>query len=218
MAIDILKSGFRMPSTAYVLATGPNGLNHYGDIPPNAFIIAVNQAIDIHTVHKSIWLCGDGTLVDKGWFRNAAKELTISNYPLDNHLNPTPIFDEGVLLSAYPGVSYFYKHGHSLAKQPWGCEPGVLRGRATIIAQAVQLAYWMGARKIILCGIDMSGNKYYHGGDVNNRQLDWGKDIWLSQVWFNILINWLEKKKIEVLSLSRTSLDVKRIGADNAIT
>lgn len=207
---NILASGFRVKRTVYVLASGPNGTGHYGRIPEDAWVIAVNSAIHIQEAHKSIWLCADGTLPEKQWFDKAALELIACNYELRDARLPTPVFDGGVLLGAYPGVPYVFQHGRSLIKAPWGCERGVLRGGATISAQAVQLAYLMGSRKIILCGVDMRGDRYYDGTATDNNQISGDEQKWHARSAFNILVQWLLGEGVEIMSLSETALDVSR--------
>jgi len=207
MAEDILKCGFEFPRKVYVLGSGPKGNEHIGRINKGYFVIAVNQAIDIEGVHKSIWLCADRTLPDKQWFRNAADELIKSNHPLDDVESPTPVFDSGYLLEQYPDVPYTFDHGRSITKPPYRPEPGVLRGGGTIACQAVQLAYWLGARRIILCGVDMMGDRYFDGGHTDNLQTKFGK-TWQATKWFNLVIYNLDRMGCKVSSLSETKLKV----------
>jgi len=211
MAIDILKSGLSLrEETVYVLGSGPNGIPHYESIPRDAFVIAVNQAIEIQGINKSIWLCADGMLPEKEWFQRNAKELLAANNPLEDVTLPTPVFSEGVLLNSYPEVPYHFMHGRTLVKQPWGCEEGVLRGGATIGSQAVQLAYLLGCRNIILCGIDMHGEKYFNGSDTDNVQTMKSK-TWAAATWFNILIKWLRENSCIIESVSKTKLNIRRM-------
>ncbi len=209
MSIDILQSGFRPGRTAYILAPGPNGKPHWPEIPDNAFVIAVNQAIEIPGINKSIWLCADGTLPEKEWFRRNAAELLKAGNPLKDVALPTPVFSEGVLLDTYQEVPYYFRHGRSLARPPWGCNPGVLRGGATIAAQAMQLAFHLEVKNIILCGVDMKGQHYYDGAETDNAQTPRGREEWLASHWLNILIWWMVNRKVKVKSLSPTALGLR---------
>ena len=213
MAEDILKSDFKPGTDAIVLAPGPNGKEHWHKIPCDAFVIAVNQAIEIKEVKKSIWLASDGTLPDKTWFHKAAQELIASDYPLEDLSNPTPVFDSGKLLEYYPKTRWSFEHGETLSSPPWGCFDGVLRGGATVSAQAIQLAYLLGCRQIYLCGVDMTGRDYFNGGRIDNRQIpdDAVDDTWLALNWLEILIRWLADNDCVVRSLSETALNVKVI-------
>lgn len=213
MADDILKSDFKPGECAFVLAPGPNGRDHWHKIPCDAFVIAVNQAIEIKAVKKTIWLASDGTLPEKGWFHKAAQELIASDYPLEDLNNPTLVFDSGKLLESYPKVRWAFEHGGTLSKPPWGCFDGVLRGGATVSAQAIQLAYHLGCRQIYLCGVDLTGRDYFNGGRIDNRQIPEGAvdENWLAGKWIEILIRWLEDNECAVYSLSETALNIKVI-------
>ena len=205
MPIDIFESGFRMPETVYVLASGPKGVEHYHEIPQDAFVITVNKGIEIPKVNKAIWLCSDGTLPRKDWFNKAATRLIAANHDLDDRLNPTPVFDSGVLLAKYPNVPYSFKHGGNLIKNPIGFEYGVLKGGATVSSQAIQLAFLLGAKHIRLCGVDMSGDKYFDGTDTYNGQTRLS-DTWYSIAIFNVLLQLLKNEKCTVDSISPTAL------------
>jgi len=213
MADDILKSNFIPAKTAVILAPGPNGREHWDKILSGTFVIAVNQAIEIKEVNKTIWLASDGTLPEKKWFDKAANELIASNYDLHDLDKPTPVFDSGKLLRSYPDVKYTFEHGGSLSKQPWGCFPGVLRGGATVAAQAMQLAYHLGCKKIILCGVDMMGKYYFNGGMIDNIQVpdnSAGKK-WLALNWMQILVKWFKENGTEVNSISKTAINVAKV-------
>lgn len=217
MPIDILQSGFMPGHTIYILAPGPKGKPYWSEIPDNAFVIAVNQAIEIPNVNKSIWLCADKTLPEKKWFKKNLIELLEACNPLNDVILPTPvildaliqlILNEGVLLDSYPETSYFFKQGRTLAKSTSECETGVLRGGATISSQAVQLAFLLKVKHIILCGVDMEGHYYYDGTKTDNVQMPRGEEKWLARQWFKALIIWIRKQGIEITSLSPTALEL----------
>jgi hypothetical protein len=88
---------------------------------------------------------------------------------------------------------------------------GFIRYGATIVGCAVQFVYNFGAREIILCGADMSGDAYWDG--TSNVHPHHG-ETWGAAGRLSPLIRWLiEKKNVAVSSLSPTKLDVPRYRA-----
>jgi len=214
---DIFATELRFDKTepVYILGTGPNGAAHYDKIPAHSWVIAVNKAIEIPGVHKSIWLCADGSLPEKEWFKKAAREYIASEYELMDRNNPTPVFDSGKLAQEFKDVRYTFRHGKSLLEDGHYCINGELRCHATIACQAVQLAYLLGSRNIILCGVDMYGEKYFDGTETDKKINIQTRE---SQTWkaadaFNNLIRAMKTTGCRIVSLSDTQLDVERIPA-----
>ena len=210
---DILKHNWKLPSDeVYVLGTGPNGKEHYKRIPADAWVIGVNQAIELWPiVPMFLWLCADGTLPKQEWFIQNVGTFIRVEWPLEDSKNPTPCFDSGVLLNAYPDVPYYFTHGRTLRASPaFALEEGVLRSGGSISSEAVQLAYWLGAKRIVLVGVDMAGKTYFDDTtNLNPRLLPDGKSKHLRIM--NGLCTWLRARGTEVVSLSPTALQVKII-------
>ena len=241
--IDILKHNWKFPSdTVYVIGTGPKGKDHYKRIPFDAWTIGVNKAIllqsgdavvhspdivermrvakaanpDKPSIPLSIWLCADTTLSEQEWFQYEAPVTITCEFPLDNNLNPTPVFStsphsEKALTTLYPDVPYFFTHGRTLRESPaFGPEEGILRSGGSISAQAIQLAYWLGAKHIVLVGVDMEGSKYFDGTEnLNPRLMDDG--ISLHCRMCNGLCQWLKVRGTDVVSLSPTKLQIPTV-------
>lgn len=230
MSTDILEAVASMPSyeippleTVYIIGTGPNGAEHYERVPHDAIVIGVNKAIILHGSEREfyplpmwLWLCGDTGLPEHEWFREQADLVIKCGFSLKNHLNPTACFGKSPdvknsIHGKYPGVPYTFKHGVHLKKAP-SCQvmPYALRGGASIGAQAVQLAYLIGAQRIVLCGIDMKGDVYFDG-TVNKvkHMFENGRSRHLPL--FNGLCKWIIDSGREVVSLSETALDIPRI-------
>jgi len=241
--INILKHNWKFPSeTVYVIGTGPNGKEHYGRIPFDAWTIGVNKAIQLQSndavahssdirermavakaaspdkpcVPLSIWLCADTTLPKQKWFTDEVDTVIGCEFPLDNNLNPTPVFSTSpsrdvALTQLYPNVPYFFHHGYTLRADPkFAPLEGMLRAGGNIGMQAVQLAYWKGAKRIILVGFDMTGSTYFDGTEnINPRLLPDGTSKHLRMA--NGLCQWLAARGTEVVSLSPTALKVKTI-------
>ena len=241
--IDILKHNWKFPSeTVYIIGTGPNGKDHYGRIPFDAWTIGVNKAIQLQSsdavehspnikermeaakaanpdnpsIPISIWLCADTTLPTQGWFQQEAEITIACEFPLDNNLNPTPVFStsptEGKALThLYPDVPYYFTHGYTLREDPkFSPLEGMLRSGGSISAQAMQLAYWLGAKRIVLVGVDMVGDTYFDDTkNINPRLMKDGVSLHCRMC--NGLCQWLMARGTEVVSLSPTALQVKVI-------
>jgi hypothetical protein len=164
-----------------------------------------------------LWLCSDVTLPEEEWFRYYSHLIVKCDFDVLDPYNPTAVFGkspdgERSLHKKYPQVPYTFKHGLHLKKTPaykplW---PG-LRGGASIGAQAVQLAYWFGAENIILCGIDMMGDKYMDGSENKVKHMfEDGTSRHLPL--FNGLCKWINTQPgRSVKSLSKTALDIERV-------
>jgi len=205
--------------TIYVVGTGPNGLEQVSRIPHIATVIGVNKAILYNegTTGDSIpmwmWLCGDTTLPEQEWFCKQAWQVIKCDFSLYNRLNPTACFGKAVdedisLHTKFPDVPYTFKLAVHLKKMPpYQPMRGGLRGGASIGSQAVQLAYLLGAKKIVLCGIDMMGDTYFDG-TVNKVKHMFEDGTSRHLPLFNGLCRWVIGTGVEVVSLSETALDV----------
>ena len=188
----------------------------------NKAILLHGAERDFHAIPMWLWLCGDTTLPEQKWFDEQAKLVIGCDFPLSNQLNPTACFGKAIyehisLHKKYPLVPYNFKLGHHMKKTP-AYRPvyGALRGGASIGAQAVQLAYWLKANRIILCGIDMKGDTYFDGTENKVKHMFMGCKVLKDGTsrhmpLFNGLCRWLIDAGVEVASLSETELDVPRI-------
>ena len=97
--------------------------------------------------------------------------------------------------------------------------PLLLRGGATITSMAIHLAYWMGAREIVLCGVDMGDNIYYNYDprmplgskehEVAEFKAGMYKDFSKYVPLMQELCDWLKDDGIKVSTLSETALNVE---------
>ena len=207
---NILAIDWKLPSDeVYILGTGPNGAGHYDKVPRDAWTIGVNKAIELWPkIPVSIWLCADGTLPSQKWFQENVHVFIRLAHPLTDNQNPTPVFCTGVLLNTYPDVPYYFTHGRTLRDPPpFTPEEGVLRAGGSIGAQAIQLAYWLGAKRIVLVGVDMAGDTYFDGTkNINPRLMKDGVSLHCRMC--GGLCQWLGVRGVEVVSLSKTALKV----------
>jgi hypothetical protein len=205
---SVFESNLRVPEKVCVVAPGPNGAGRYGDIPPEFYVIAVSKAVLIPDVCPQIWMMNH---VGQPWYRDAA-----------GGFRGIRVFHEEAaaaaeLLGGIERIAPDERYQFTTPRMPCGLdEPlgleifrsidGCIRNGASISAAGVQLAYNFGAREIILCGVDMSGDGYFDG--TVNRHPSHG-DTWSFTARFNMLIDWLAKQRgIRISTISSTKLAV----------
>lgn len=202
MLFDIFDAHIEVPHDIYVVAPGPNGLDHIPRIPVDAFVIVVNKAIELPLFPK-LWMCSEPLAGGTEWFKEN----------IDNNKG-IACFWLKYLGENYPDIAYYWKDEEPLlTKKDFVPIYRVLRRRATIVGQAVQLAYWLGAKRIVLCGFDASGNTYYDGtpaGVGNSFKMREGDWHWVVEL-MNPMVAWMKEDGVEVVSLSKTALDVEVI-------
>jgi len=222
MAIDILTTDHVFPNTVYILAPGYEGRKQYDRISDDAFVITVNKGFQIPNVHKNLWLAEDvGLLSFQPWFADAVRGVIAERNEL---MAPetTVVIDSGKMFTLFPDARYVYNSTPSYLNfgrnigdgtGPYEMIPGCLRGRATISSKAMQLAVKKGAKRIILCGVDMQGDKYFDGSITKSGHISGGvaQGNWYFVPHFNKLVERLTMKGIDVVSLSPTALSVEVI-------
>ena len=164
-----------------------------------------------------LWLCSDTGLPDEEWFQYYINLLIRCDFAISDQKNPTVVVGtspdaDKSLHKKYPGAAYKAMYGLNLKKTPaykplW---PG-LRGGGSVGAQAVQLAYFFGAQRIILCGLDMYGDGYFDKTKNKCKTMLYedGKSRHLPL--FNGLIQEIISEGKEVVTISDTALDVHKI-------
>ena len=202
MPTDIFDTDMNAPDDIYVVAPGPNGLEHIGRIPDDAFVIVVNKAIELPLSPK-LWMCSEPLAGETGWFKDN----------IDANKDIACFWGE-YLLKGCPDIAYYWESEEPLLMRG-NTAPifRALRRRATIAGQAVQLAYWLKAKRIIICGFDARGNTYYDGepaGEGDSFEMRKGDWTWVVAL-MNPMIEWLKAAGVEVVSLSETALGVEVI-------
>ena len=211
----IYDTRFRFDGDVYIVGTGPNGREHYKNIPRDATVIVVNQAINIFGIPKSIWMCEDTTLLKKKWFQERKEFYFDREYTeadLTNKALTVPIF----MSRDYMDAPFIFDHTAMIDDRNIHFEGNRQTfGGATIACRATQVACHLGARRIIYCGIDLFGAHYFDGSDADGQFYDARVNAkWLINAkGFGAVIDWFKRNKsIEFASMSETSLNVPRLG------
>jgi hypothetical protein len=198
-AIEVFRSTFRLPATVCILAPGPNGRPHYAEIPADCGVIAVSKAAMIPDVpRKLIWMMNHAT---QDWFPEANAQF-----------RGTRVFSAGAVREAGDrldpaAICYYYEPApDQLTPENVHRVDGAIRYGTTVSGCALQFAYNFGAQRILLCGVDMSGDDYFDG--TSNVHVNHGA-VWPAARTINALVQWLrEARGVRVETLSETKLDV----------
>lgn len=196
---DVFDSDLHLPEKVCIVAPGPNGAGHYREIPSGFTVIAVSKAVLIPDLRPSLWMMNH---VRQDWFAAADKSFTgIRVFKQD------AAQESKLINSHHAGERYsFDPPKDALGLESFVTVDGCIRIGATISACAVQLAYNFGAREILLCGVDMSGDGYYDG--TLNVHPHHGT-TWPAAARLNVLIKWLtEHRGLKFSTLSPTKLDL----------
>jgi len=197
--VDLFQSEFTLPRRVCIVAPGPNGRAHYGNIPADGYVIAVSKAVLIPSIRPKLWLMNHA---NQDWFPSA-----------EAGFHGIRVFGAGIrtarpdLATGRTIYTYDVPEGQLEERVIWPVE-GHIRHGGTVSGCALQLAFNFGAREILLCGLDFSGPFYWDG--TRNDHPDHG-DIWPAVARLNPLIEWLrEERGIAIASLSPTRLQVPR--------
>jgi hypothetical protein len=190
--------------TIYVLAPGPNGKEHWKNIPEDAFVIVVNKAIELVYDDKfkysdCLWLVAELSAQDTVWFPRHKKEYK------DILVVGRALIDVGGMREDeyYKMFDYY----GSFPNQGTGMVSNCLNSKGTVSCMATQLAFYMGAKKIVLCGVDMFDDKFYDG------TFGFYKGMRHNTPWHGHICNFGSiirqmrmKRNVEIVSLSETKL------------
>lgn len=205
--VNIFDSDFRAAEKVCLLAPGPNGRDHYHEIPADHRVIAISKAVLIPEVAAAVWV---NPRVELDWFEEA-----------DRSFDGVRIFHYQAAMKAQaenPERSdcYYFEleMDPAVCLDPQEMRPlvrGMIRGNGSISGAAIQIAYHCGARELLLCGIDMSGDGYFDGSYTLDQHHG---ETWWFTPRLNLLIRWLNQHGgCRVRTLSDTKLDVPRFQA-----
>jgi len=189
---DIRASGLQMPDVVYIVGSGVKGREHYKQIPATAYVIAVNKAVTIAEIKPSCWVVLDPDTVKTGWFKAASKAfggIRIFSEEAGEGFND-------------PAKQFTFKlcaptHG------AWEPDKTGVRVGGTVGSAAVEIAAMCGAKHIILCGFDLSGDEYFDG-EIRKDERH-GK-TWQARDLFDNTIEYYQRKGILIETLSETKL------------
>jgi hypothetical protein len=195
---EIFESGWRLPERVCIVAPGPNGHDHYRKIPADYYVICVSKAVLIPGIRASAWIMCH---THQDWYAQASAAFLGVRIYGDAAAREA----EAELLAKGCQCYCFYPPAEQLAPEVRPVD-GMIRVGGSVSAIALQVAYNFGAKDILLCGVDMSGDGYFDG--TENVQPTHG-ETWGAVNNVNPLIRWMvEQRGLRIRTLSPTRLDV----------
>jgi hypothetical protein len=212
-AVDIFKSGLKFPDEIVINGSGPNGKNEY-DRMGGKFVISLNKAI-LTPVKSAIWGAQDPTLPREKYFiakadalAKTGKKFGVKEFDAGHY--PVPVFERTRVAKYFPVCRVtFNLSSYGLVEKKMNLKFQILYRGATVCGTFIQIAHWLGVKRIVLNGIDMFGSKYFD--DTTNRSAGNKKGVWNQTKRMQALIDMLETQGMEFYTLSKTILDVPLI-------
>ena len=196
--VDVFQSDLSLPSRVCIVAPGPRGFGHYRRIPKCVCVIAVGKAVMIPGVRADVWMMSHA---HQGWFETANRSFSGLRVFGDVALKDRPE------VADLPDCYGFKPIEPVLDPDEVLPIDGVIRCGGTTLGCAVQLAYNFGAEEILLCGADLSGDRYWDG--TCNVQPQGHGTTWPAVARLNPLLRWMmHDRGIRIAALSPTRLDV----------
>ncbi len=214
---DVFDSDLRMARHVCVVAPGPNGRQYYSRIPDNYQVMVVSKAVLIPEVRPEIWVMNQFA---RDWCRDADagfRGIRLFSKSAATAASRYAFSLRGIASGRFTrhlSRCYSYRielaDGKRLDKDaPSAVVPGMVRGFGSVSGCAIQLAYLCGARRILLCGVDMSGDNYWDGTATNPPRDEVHGPEWWFVPRLNNLIRWLQGSGGAVVrTLSPTKLEV----------
>jgi hypothetical protein len=197
--VDVSVSDLRLAPKVCIVAPGRNGSDNYRRIPADFQILAVSKAVLVPDLRPAIWMM---THSDQDWFSEANRNFRgIRIFSRDAALGAAAaVWDTSDMYYFVPPSDSFLDLEMS---QPLD---RVIRYGATVSACAVQFASIFGAREILLCGVDMSGDEYFDG--TVNPNANHG-DTWPAAMRLQSLLRRLiDERGLSFATLSPTRLEL----------
>ena len=197
-SINIFESDIRLPPRVCVLSPGPQGKPYYDQIPDDCCVIAVSKAVLIPEVKADIWVMNHA---DQDWFEAAHASFEgMRVFWTEGIVEAEAVLGEELTCYSYQALR------KEIGLRGFKSVDGVIRFGGTVSGVALQLAYNFGAREILLCGVDMSGDGYFDG--TENVDPNHG-EVWNAVQYLNPMIRWMvEERGIKIATLSPTQLAV----------
>jgi hypothetical protein len=177
----------KLPKTVYIVGSGPSVLDHYKRIPEDAYVIALNGAINLPDLKTDLWFAHCQRNVEQEWWEETYQ----------NHKGPK-FFGSFITELGYPSDYGFDWSDLRLFR---------IQDGITVAGLAVQFALLLGAHNIIVVGLDMGGNVRYDGiENPKNSEEKWEKTV----ILFNRVMKTLKQTfpTYSIYSLGPTKLDV----------
>lgn len=149
------RSKLKLPDTIYLIGSGPSVSEFHSKIPEDAYRVYLNGAINIDSAKPDLWFAHCQNILSEDWWKPTYKKHQKISF-FGNFITER---------------GYISKHCFDFNKD---CNvSGVLTG-TTVAGIAMQLLPLIGAKEIILVGIDLEHKHRYDGSNnPKNSQEKW---------------------------------------------
>jgi len=201
---DIFRSGLSLGEKVCIVAPGPNGKDHYHEIPQDFSIIVVNKGVLIEELNPNWWVISH---TNTDWFQIADKQYT--GIRVYNDCNAQSL-GNAALVNSKDKIYTYSAEDEPLTENKVLPVKGCIRFGASVSAMAIQIAYNCGAAEILLCGVDMSGNSYWDKTENDEVEVqDLHGVVWDSVKRLNPLLKHMRNElNVNICTLSKTQLDL----------
>jgi len=168
---EIFSSGFRFPDKVCLIAAGPSAKAGVERIPDGYARLAVNKAVLIPGANPDYWVMNQLTANSLTYFAKAESRFEgVRIFRL-----PTAWARKDHMHTRNRDRCFWFSARQSPAESITGefCPPlaACVRSGATVAGCALQMLANLGAREVVLCGLDMSGGTYWDGStNIEDRQ------------------------------------------------
>lgn len=211
-----------------IIAPGPSLSTEWPNLnsPEDMFTIACNKAVELAAKMLEIallpgptgnenvlWLVTDDSARDCDWFKRALGLTPRAREEWEEPRTPSfyPFWHDGDMCCFPTDSLQEFKPQYTMHVAP--CMPpqydqrllqGVILNGATIAGMALQIAFYLGAKKIELCGVDLEGDTYYDGSSTGGNH-SWDE----FRTRMNNFIKVIQHQGVEVYSRTETTLDIE---------
>lgn len=225
MYTDVFASDLRMARAVCIVAPGPNGRPYYSQIPEGYQVVVVSKAVLIPDIQPEIWVMNQFA---REWCREADarfRGIRLFSTSAARAASKCAFSVRGIVSGRFARhLIRCYSYRIELAEDrrldsdaTRAVVPGMVRGFGSVSGCAIQLAYLCGARRLLLCGVDMSGDNYWDGTATTPPKDEEHGPEWWFVPRLNNLIKWLRGPgSADVRTLSPTKLEVPRFSETDA--
>lgn len=163
----VFDAGLTLPATVCIVGSGPSAARAAASRPAGAFTIALNKAVLVPGLSPDLWLMNQLTSDSITYYHAAAAaqprvprlfRLSTALATAADHAGRDDCF--WFLARQAPDEEL---------RADRDLPPGrLVRSGGTVAGCALQIAFALGAREILLCGVDMHGSSYWDG-TANSR-------------------------------------------------
>jgi predicted O-methyltransferase YrrM len=193
---DIFSNPVQFPREVYIVAPGERALQGVVRIPAGAFIIAVNRAPEIPGLNPHVWIVADANAPALEWFKRIESTFTGRRF---------------FVRQIAEKIGYEPAAVFEAAWQKWGeyrPTPRAFNVQGTITGMAIEIAIQCGARRIVLVGADMFGDRYFDGTSTGATDQNHKMKHCPAADYITAMIRYYRARGIDFATLTETAIDI----------